>query len=234
MLKQLIQVWRNNHGPILFVSGFVVAICMSVLWRFNLIPDIGPALRASPTLMGNRSKPATNIVVMTVTSDELPDAEVTIQFFSPPDMLSDTLTPLEIRTERLESGLKEFVKTDLPRGTFAAIAFVDLNENMQLDINDEGLPTEPFAFATSNRTKDASTLANGVFEVGLEPTFLKFKLKNPVAGEASQPAPQPASSNPSTNTSPTNTSPTSSKAAPRVIPQDGSGTRSATRDRTRT
>ena len=205
MLKQLIQVWRNNHGPILFVSGFLVAICMSVLWRFNLIPDIGPALRASPTLMGTRAKTVPNIVVVSITLDDSPDAEVTLQVFSPPDVASETLTPLETRTVQLDEGVAEFVMTALPQGTFAAIAYFDVNENMQLDISDEGTPTEPYAFASSKQSNDASTRAKGVFEVGTEPAFVKFNLKNPLSAEASKPPPQLAP-------------PTKSKAAPQTVP----------------
>ncbi len=188
MLKQLLQVWRNNHGPILFVSGFLVAICMSVLWRFNLIPDIGPALRASPTLLGSRSKSLHNIVVVTVTSDDSTSEEVTLQFFSPSEIASETLTPVDTRTERLEGGTAEFLISDLPRGTFAAIAYMDANENMQLDVSEDGTPTEPFAFATTKQANDISVRAKGVFEVGMEPTFLKFDLKQPVASDAAKPS----------------------------------------------
>ncbi len=224
MLKQLIQVWRNNHGPILFVSGFLVAICMSVLWRFNMIPDIGPALRASPRLMGDRTKPAPNIVVVSITSEDAPDAEITLQFFAPPEFANETLTPLETRKERLDDGIAEFLLTDLARGTFAAIAYIDANENMQLDISEEGIPTEPYAFASSKRANDASAQAKGVFEVGNEPTFIKFTIKAPLAAQAQRPE---------QSVLPANKLKPAPQTSPPATPRNGSEDSSPTRGRTK-
>lgn len=193
MLKQLIQVWRNNHGPILFTSGFIVAIVTSVMWRFDLIPDIRPVMRSSPTLLGNRTRTLTNIVVVSITYDENPNALVTVQFFTPSESGSDSLTPLESRSEQLEGGSKEFLVTDLARGAVAGIAYVDLNQNSQLDIDENGTANEPFAFATVKQPENAPPAARGVFEVGMEPVFVKFRLKQPnaAAGPKSDSKPDP-------------------------------------------
>ena len=179
MLKQLLQVWRNNHGPILFTSGFLVAIFMSVMWRFDLIPDIRPIMRTSPTLMGSRTRTMANIVVVSVTCEDVPNAQVTIQFFTPSETGSDSLTPLESRNEQLDGGIKEFLVTDLARGAVAGIAYIDLNGNGQLDIADDGTSMEPFAFASAKSPDGAQPAARGVFEVELEPVFVKFRLQQP-------------------------------------------------------
>ena len=129
--------------------GFLVAIFMSVMWRFDLIPDIRPIMRTSPTLMGSRTRTMANIVVVTVTCEDVPNAQVTIQFFTPSETGSDSLTPLESRNEQLDGGIKEFLVTDLARGAVAGIAYIDLNGNGQLDIADDGTSMEPFAFASA-------------------------------------------------------------------------------------
>lgn len=189
MLKQLTDIWRNNHGSILFASGCVVAIVMSIAWRLDLIPDIRPTLRTSPTLMGGtRSKVVPNIVVVSVTSDEPLDGEVTFQVFTPPDTPNEPLVPFTSRTHRMERGVSEFVVTDLARGTYAAMAFIDINSNLQLDLADDGAPAEPFAFAKVSHRSD-ETLANGVFNVALEPVFVKFHLKAPASPVTPRPEP---------------------------------------------
>ncbi len=88
----------------------------------------------------------------------------------------------------MERGLSEFVVTDLARGTYAAMAFIDINENLQLDLADDGSPAEPFAFAkVSHRSEE--NLANGVFNVSVEPVFVKFHLKVPSSPVAPRPEP---------------------------------------------
>ncbi len=190
MFNQLIQIWRNNHGPILFISGFVVAIVMSVMWRFDLIPDVRPVMRSSPTLLGSRARVPTNVVVVSVTSEETPEAMVTIQFFTPSDSGGESLSPLESRTEQLDGGVKEFLITDFTRGAVAGVAYVDLNENAQLDISEDGTPIEPFAFASAKQAEGAQPFGRGVFEVGTDPVFVKFRLKQP-SNAATSAKPEP-------------------------------------------
>ncbi len=189
MLKQLINIWRNNNGTVLFVCGITVVAVMSVLWRFDMIPEIGPSLRASPMLVGSRANPLPNIVVVSITSEDSPNAEVLMQIFSPPDIGSEALSPLESHTTTLQDGLSEFLITGLSRGTFAGLAFVDTNSNGQIDLAEDGSPAEPFGFAKVKPRDESKSFANGVFEVTGDPTFVKIHLLKPKS-----PLPLPRSS----------------------------------------
>ncbi len=177
MLKQIINIWRNNNGSTLFVCGLLVVFFMSVLWRFDMIPDIGQSLRASPMMIGSRVTSMPTIVVVSITSDDYKSSDVQMQIFSAPEMVSESLAPLESRTTTMRDGLSEFLIMGLARGTYAGIAYVDVNSNGQIDLADDGSPAEPCGFAKAS--PHGETQALGVFEVSGDPTFVKIHLLKP-------------------------------------------------------
>jgi uncharacterized protein (DUF2141 family) len=179
MLKQIINIWRNNNGSFLFACGLTVVLIMSVLWRFDMIPDLGQSLRASPMLIGGRVTSLPTIVVVSITSDETVTGEVQMQIFSSPEMLSESLSPIESRVTTLRNGKSEFLIMGLARGAYAGVAYVDTNYNGLIDFTDDGVPTEPFGFAKVSTPEDTQALASGVFEVTGDPSFIKIHLKNP-------------------------------------------------------
>ena len=130
-------------------------------------------------LIGSRATPLPSILVVSITTDDSPNAEVLMQIYSATDIGSESLSPLESHTSTLHDGLSEFVITGLPRGTFAGLAYVDINNNGQIDLAEDGSPAEPFGFAKFKERDEAKSLANGVFEVGGEPTFVKIHLLKP-------------------------------------------------------
>jgi uncharacterized protein (DUF2141 family) len=179
MLKQIINIWRNNNGTFLFVCGLAVVSIMSVLWRFDMIPEIGPSLRASPMMIGGRTTAVPTILVVSITSEDAPDAEVLMQIFSAIGIGSELTSPLESRTTTLQDGLSEFVITGLSRGTYAGLAFEDTNGNGQVDLAEDGSPTEPFGLVKVRSQDESKSLSNGAFEVLGEPVFLKIHLLRP-------------------------------------------------------
>lgn len=186
MLKHLLNIWRNNNGTLLFACGLGVVIVMSILWRLDMIPDIGKTLRTSPMIIGSRVTPLPNIVVVSITSDDLKNAEVVTQLFS--NTPSDTLAPLESRTTVMHDGLSEFLITGLARGTYAGIAFVDVNSNGQVDLAEDGSAMEPFGMMKVRTFDESKSLPSGVFELSGDPIFVKIKLlapKTPVASQSS-------------------------------------------------
>lgn len=189
MLKQIVDIWRNNYGSLLSGCGLAVVIVMSVLWRFDMIPDIGQSLRASPMMIGPRVASLPNIVVVSIMSDDLQDAEVLMQVYSAPGLPSDTLAPLESRATVMQSGLSEFLITGLARGTYAGLAYVDTNSNGQVDLAQDGSPAEPFGMVKMKTYDESKSLPDGVFEVSGEPTFVKIHLlkpKSPVPSRSSE------------------------------------------------
>ncbi|MDX1928034.1 MAG: DUF2141 domain-containing protein [Pirellulaceae bacterium] len=179
MLKQIINIWRNNNGSFLFACGLTVVLVMSVLWRFDMIPDLGQSLRASPMMIGGRVTSMPTVVVVSITSEDTATADVHMQVFASPEMINESLSPIETRVTTMKNGLSEFLIMGLARGAYAGIAYVDLNGNGQIDLADDGMPAEPFGFAKVTSPEDSQTLANGVFEVTGDPTFVKIHLKKP-------------------------------------------------------
>ncbi len=179
MLKQIIHIWRNNNGTILFACGAAVVAVMSMLWRFDMIPDIGQSLRASPMLIAGRVTSLPNIVVVSITSDDFPDAEVHMQVFAAPDMVSEFSSPVESRTTTLHNGLSEYLLMGLARGTYGGIAYIDSNANGQIDLAADGSAAEPYGLVRVSTPAEAHTLPKGVFEVPGEPTFIKIQLMKP-------------------------------------------------------
>ena len=102
-----------------------------------------------------------------------------MQVFSSPGMVSELSTPVDTRTVTIRNGLSEFLLTSLPRGSYAGLAYVDVNTNGQIDLADDGSPAEPFGFAKVSSPAEAQSVANGVFDVSGDPTFIKIHLIRP-------------------------------------------------------
>ena len=186
MFKQILNVWQNNHGTILATCGAIVAIFMSLAWRMDLLPDISPAMSRPATLLGGRPKAQPSTLVVTITSEDPLDADVTLQLFSPSQVNFETLSPIATQTVKMQNGFSEFVVTELSRGVFAGLAYIDTNDNSVCDLDGEGLPVEPFGMVSTKPTDASKRLPEGVFEIGAEPQFIKIHLHKPStqAGES--------------------------------------------------
>jgi uncharacterized protein (DUF2141 family) len=114
-----------------------------------------------------------NIVVVSITTDDSPNAEVIMQIFSANDIGSESMQPLESRTTTLQDGLSEFLVTNLPRGLYAGRAFVDTNGNGQVDLTEDGSLAEPFGLVKVRSQDDSKSRANGEFELFGDPVFVK-------------------------------------------------------------
>ena len=130
-------------------------------------------------LIGGRVTSLPTIVVVSITSDDTSTMDVQMQVFSSPEMVTDSLSPIESRVTTMRNGLSEFLIFGLARGAYAGAAYVDTNLNGQIDIADDGSPAEPFGSARVSSQSDSQPLANGVFEVTGEATFIKIHLKKP-------------------------------------------------------
>jgi uncharacterized protein (DUF2141 family) len=179
MLSKMATIWKNNHGSTLTVCGLVVAMLMSIAWRYDIFPEIGPPSELGTPLYGRRLPRPTNIVVVAIRSLDTQEGTVILQVVGPPLSEGEALLPIYSRSAKLQDGLAEFVVTDLPRGTYAAFAYLDSDHNDELNLDDSGVPTEPYGFARISGGREPRQLADGVFELINEPVFLKFQLRKP-------------------------------------------------------
>ncbi len=182
MLSKIANIWRDNHGSALTICGLLVALIMSIAWRFDLVPEIGPPLSQPTALYGVRAPVHPNILVVSIRSLDLREGNVILQVVGPPQTEGEQLSPIYSRTAKLQDGQAEFVVTQLSRGAFAAYAFVDLDDNQEFSMDKRGQPTEPYGFARLAGGSEPKQLAEGVFELSNEPVFIKFQLRTPSAG----------------------------------------------------
>lgn len=128
---------------------------MSIAWRFDLVPEIGPPLSQPTAGIAEFAPPPVhpNILVVSIRSLDLREGNVILQVVGPPQTEGEQLSPIYSRTAKLQDGQAEFVVTRLSRGTFAAYAFVDLDDNQEFSMDKRGQPTEPYGFAHFGRRK---------------------------------------------------------------------------------
>lgn len=180
MLSKIANLWQDNHGSALTICGLLVALIMSIAWRYDLVPEVGPPSNVIPTLTGQRPIVKPNILVATIRSQEAREGKLILQIVGPPAAENEPLEPVYSRQVALQEGVAEFVVTELSLGTYAAFAFLDLDGNEVLNIDDAGLPAEPFGFARSVGSAEPKKLGDGVFELSGEPVFIKIQLRVPV------------------------------------------------------
>lgn len=179
MLNKMANIWHNNHGSTLTICGLVVALVMSIIWRYDLVPEIGPPSITNPSLSGKRTTPQ-SIVVVTINSASEQNAKVSLRIVGanygeedpPPTIFSRFVNYSSSTT--LRNGLSEMVLTDVSRGTYGAFAFIDEDGNEEVTFDADGVPLEPFAIARQTSVETPEGTLEGGFELGSEPVFLKF------------------------------------------------------------
>jgi Uncharacterized protein conserved in bacteria (DUF2141) len=172
MLSTLSKTWQVNHGTPIALCSLLAAALMSIAWRFDLIPEIGPPSSFAPGLLGRRSAPAQTLLIVTA-SAPVKEGNLTLL------IQDDELNSVHTQTAPIHDGFSEFVVTQLKRGTYVGRAYIDQNENGQLDISEGGVFLEPagLVYPTTPRTQEP--FPEGVFEVFQDPVFVKVVLRAP-------------------------------------------------------
>ena len=197
MLKSILKSWKENRGNLLLALGSVAGLLMCIVWYFQLVPDVRLIARSLPdtfvSASGPRSAPNSLVgIVRTPPRQRLiqtssPEVvHAVVEVYPPNDAIPEQLyTPLLVQTVTLPEagGPVAVVFNDLPPGRYAAVAYIDLNDNGRFDIEESDLKGEPFSLArlpgpprlrpTSNEklsgdedSKDgASEVPAGIFEL---------------------------------------------------------------------
>lgn len=151
---------------------------MSMLWWFDLIPDMSAFTPASkPNFRATSSKKSVKLVVY-IESVSVKEGELTFQIEAPSGYDDGSLTTVLSQEVKLNEGLAEFVVSDLINGTYVGLAFMDINKNGVLDLDAQGRPTEPFAAARQTTPAPERKLGPGVFVISSsEPVFVHLNLR---------------------------------------------------------
>ncbi len=71
-----------------------------------------------------------------------------------------------------------FTYPDLPPGTYAVLAYHDVNRNKDLDLNFLGIPTEQFGFSNNPGYNHTPKYSESTFQIADQPVKLDIKLSD--------------------------------------------------------
>ena len=152
MFKNLLQVWRRNRGNWLFIIAVVTVALASVLWRFDLLPQIQlePSTPYNDGLLRGRPQPVRLVFTLLggkeLGGEELGQSPVKgfVQILKPSRQPSGNRDSIKtVAFELSPDGVTAVFIDDLPAGTYAPLIYLDLNENGELDRDEKGQAIEP-------------------------------------------------------------------------------------------
>ncbi len=160
------QIWRKNHGSLISgIAGLVVA-CASGLWYLDLLPEIeltpSTSIGESPVPPSVSSLKA-RLMVTISSSGSLPASPqagfVTVHAVE--GRIGRQAASIADHSFLLAEGERTTVEFEsLPPGTYCIVAYLDVNQNGVLDI-DDAASSEPFRTPKSpDKTTDDLDFAN--------------------------------------------------------------------------
>ncbi len=160
MLQNLSDSWKNNRGNLLLSLGAVTGVLMCVVWYYDLVPEVALAQRglAAQSIRTSRTDQSVLVAIVqtpplkqppvaTGENEALPPVRVIVEMLSPQGFLHATEATSFRRTIDLAplGGKQAVILSDIPPGSYAVLAFIDLNDNGKLDFDAENInATEPY------------------------------------------------------------------------------------------
>jgi hypothetical protein len=175
MFTSILSAWKDNHGKQLLLVGGLVGLSMCLLWWRQWLPEI----RFSPISAGiSTQQPFPSNEGMFVAHIQADPSEKQVGggllLFNP---FADNPTEIPAKTVAFElsSDGTATVVVDLAPGEYAAIAFLDRNNNGVMDIDETGQALEPFRTSNSEAPKnDWRELKDASFTVSTQTTGFRF------------------------------------------------------------
>lgn len=168
------NAWRDNHGGWLLGVASVACITLAVIWKLDLVPDFEISQSPKRPLLSQTITSQNSILVAQVNASEESAGVRGMILLFPPE--GDPLQPPSFQQSfQLDSSGMTTVLMVLQQGTFKVIAFLDLNENGQLDF-EENKPLEPMRLPSIAAVRDAFTLPESELEVVLAPQVPVFRV----------------------------------------------------------
>lgn len=168
------SVWRDNHGGWLLSVAALACISLGIVWRLDLVPEFEISRSPKRPLLSQTITSQNSILVAQINaSDKSADVRGMILLF-PPD--GDPLQPPSFQQAfQLDASGMTTVLMVLQPGTFKVIAFLDLNNNGQLDF-EESKPLEPMRLPSATGMRDGTDLPQSDLEVVLAPQVPVFRV----------------------------------------------------------
>lgn len=168
MIRQILESWKENCGNLLVLLGLLAGLLMSLIWHFELVPEVGlmargipgPLVSATPrhnsnalvAIVRNPARSSTTSNTISKSGESLRAfVEVYLPYDSPPHLVA----PLLVQSITLrDDGVPVAVLfSDLQPGRYTAVAYIDVNGSGRFDTYEAegGAIDEPFCVAQSIR-----------------------------------------------------------------------------------
>jgi hypothetical protein len=169
------SAWRENNGWWLLTSAALIGSLLCLLWFFQLLPEVWIASPNNQPILSQTIQSQNSILVAQVNATENAMGKKGFIFLYRPEGFPNDLPAYQQGFELDESGMVTLLMV-LPSGTYKTVAFLDLNDNGQLDF-DGDQPLEPIRFPASKSLGDQDEL-DSPLEITLaprDPVFCLFE-----------------------------------------------------------
>ncbi|MEZ6135160.1 MAG: DUF2141 domain-containing protein [Pirellulaceae bacterium] len=167
MLKNLLISWKNNYGLVLISIGIAVGTLLCFVWYKQWLPEI--QMRAPLVAQRTFEPRQKNYYVARIETKTaaFANAHGNILIYAIPAEGQPTQNlPSSTHAFQLDENGNATVVQDMTPGLYSALAYLDLNQNGQLDLSPEGHPTEPHRSSNSQAPNhDWRNLSEATFRI---------------------------------------------------------------------
>lgn len=145
MLENINKTWSTNHGWLLSGASLIVGLVACLIWYLDWVPEINFVnFTTKPPLVSQSIQPQSGILVAQINaSSERQGKKGRILLYS--RNAEQTQPPQYQEKFVLDERGASAILLIVPTAEYMAIAFIDENDNGQLDFEDEQA-VEPFSF----------------------------------------------------------------------------------------
>lgn len=178
MHSYLRTAWRENNGWLLVASASAVGAILCLLWFLEWLPDLSISRRSGQPILTQTIPSQDSILVAQINTSQNAIGKRGLILLYRSDDFSNEYPAYQQSFQLDDSGMVTLLMV-LPPGTYKTVAFLDLNDNGQLDF-DGDVPLEPMRLPTS-RSPAGQEESDRPAEITLaprEPVFCLFDFED--------------------------------------------------------
>lgn len=169
--------WVHNRGNLLLVLGSIAGLIMCLLWYFQLLPDfrfVTPRTEIGVPPLRRAALDPLVVVVNGPVRGKNEAGEATqfhgyVELFAAQGTLAADQSPLHSTAFELRAPQAvPVILNGVNPGEYAALAYLDLNDNGKLDFDASLLPSEPYRLSNSpTAASNSIDLSEAAFEISV-------------------------------------------------------------------
>jgi hypothetical protein len=148
--------WRENDGWWLVLASVCVAAIFSMLWFFQWLPGEWITQPKNRPILSQTIQQQNSILVAQVNASPEAAGKRGLILLFLPETAPDQPPSYQQSFQLDESGMVTLLMV-FPPGAYTTVAFLDLNDNGQLDFQ-AGQPLEPMRFPISKSSSESNDL----------------------------------------------------------------------------